>query len=76
VEPAARIKAKLAYGSRQDIRYAPEHLAALRRDYHAARLAESIRNAVEQSGPFTPEQTQELTHIIAGPNAQEADIVS
>lgn len=76
MEPAARIKAKLAYGSRQDVRYAPEHLAALRRDYHAARLAESIRDAVEQSGPFTPEQTQELTHIIAGSNAQEADIVS
>lgn len=76
METAARIKAKLAYGSRRDIGYTPERLATLRREYYAALLGENIRRAVEESGPFTTEQTQELTHIITGTNAQEADIVS
>lgn len=76
METAAHIKAQLGYGSRRDVAYSPERLAELRRDYHAARLAESIRHVVKQSGPFTPEQTQELSHIITGIAAQEADIVS
>lgn len=63
---SAHIRAQLAYGSRRDVAYSPERLATLRRDYHAARLAESIRRMVKESGPFTPEQARELTSIISG----------
>jgi hypothetical protein len=63
---AAHLKGQLAYGSRRDVAYPPERLASLRRDYQAARLAESIRSILRQSGPFTPEQASELTHIISG----------
>lgn len=73
---AAHIKAQLAHGSRRGTRYPPERLAALRRDYHAARLAENIRRIVQEAGPFTAEQAEELNHIITGTNAQEAEIVS
>jgi hypothetical protein len=62
----ARIKAQYAYNSRRDSGCSPEALANLKRDYQAARLAENIRRVVEESGPFTPEQTQELAHIITG----------
>lgn len=61
---AAHFKAQLAYGSRRDVRYPPERLAALRSEYRAARLAESIRRLVNESGPFTAEQAQNLTKII------------
>lgn len=76
METASRIKAQLAYGSRRDVRYPPERLATLRREYYAARLAENIRRAVKQAGPFTLEQAQELSNIITGTTAQEAEIVS
>lgn len=66
METAARIKAQLAYGSRRDVGYPPERLATLRRDYHAARLAENIRRVIRESGPFTPEQARSLAGIITG----------
>ena len=72
METAARIKAQLAYGSRQGSRYSTEHLATLRRDYHAARLAESIRRVVQESGPFTPEQSRELAGILTESAAEVA----
>ncbi|WP_087874118.1 hypothetical protein [Arthrobacter globiformis] len=72
METAIRLKGQLAYGSRRDVGYAPERLAALRRDYQAARLAESIRRIVQESGPFTTEQAEELTNIITGSAADTA----
>lgn len=62
----ARIKAQYAYNSRRDSGCSPEALAGLKRDYQAARLAESIRRVVRESGPFTAEQARELTSIITG----------
>jgi hypothetical protein len=76
VETAAHFKAQLAYGSRRDVSYPPERLAKLRRDYYSARQAENIRSAIRESGPLTPEQAQELTHLITETTAPEADIVS
>jgi hypothetical protein len=62
----ARIKAQYAYGSRRDVGNPPERVAELRRDYHAARLAETIQAAIRESGPFTAEQIRELAGIITG----------
>lgn len=74
MQTAAHFKAQLAYGSRRDVRYPPERLAALRSEYRAARLAESIQRSVSESGPFTAEQAQNLTRIITATTttAQEA----
>jgi hypothetical protein len=62
----ARIKAQYAYNSRPDVGCPPDVLAGLKRDYHAARLAENIRRVVQEAGPFTAEQARELTRIITG----------
>jgi hypothetical protein len=64
VATAAQYKAQLAYGSRRDVKYPPERLAELRREYHAARLAENARCAIKAAGPLSPEQAQELKHLI------------
>lgn len=61
---AAKRKAQYAYGSRRDVGNPPERVAELRRNYHAARLAETIQTAIRESGPFTAEQTRELAEII------------
>ncbi|WP_427130240.1 hypothetical protein [Pseudarthrobacter sp. S9] len=66
MDTPAHIRARLAYGSRRDVQYPPEVLADLRRDYHAARLAENIRRVVKESGPFTAEQKMALACIITG----------
>lgn len=75
METAAHFKAQLAYGSRRDVKYPPERLSQLRRDYYSARLAENIRNAIRASGPLTADQAHELKNIITETTAQEADIV-
>jgi len=61
---ASQLKAQLAHGSRKGTRYPPEQLAALRRDYHAIRLEETLRRIVKEAGPFTAEQAQTLAAII------------
>jgi hypothetical protein len=76
VETAAHIKGQLAYGSRRDVRYPPERLPTLRRNYHAARLAERSRHIVTEAGPGTEDLAHELTHIMTGTKAQEASNVS
>jgi hypothetical protein len=73
---AARRKAQYAYGSRRDVGNSPERVAELRREYHAARLAEIATKAIRAAGPLTPEQAQELTQIINETTTQETSNVS
>jgi hypothetical protein len=69
---AAHYKAQLAYGSRRDVEYSPERLAQLRRDYHAARLAENVRRAIRAAGRISAEQANEFKHLITETTATEA----
>jgi len=69
---AARRKALYAYGSRKDVGNSAERVAELRRDYHAARLAETIQSVISESGPFTAEQSRELAGLLTGSTSDVA----
>lgn len=62
-EPAANIKAKMAYRSRKDIACAPEELAALTTAYYAAKLAEHAEKEVKLHN-FTAEQIERIVGVL------------
>lgn len=62
-------RGKLARKSKDLPSNHPE-LAELRRDLHAARLAETIKKVVAQAPPFTPEQVAQLRVLLEPARAE------